>query len=298
MQNSFMHLNAHKVTSLAIGCFDGIHRGHQQLLSRLGKDGAIFVVDKDGANLTPGTKRSEYSKYPCMFYHFLKLKDLTGEEFVELLQKLFPNLKKIVVGYDFKFGANRSCEAKDLHHLFNGEVDIIKEFCFDGISVHSSIIRELLKDGNILQANRLLGREYAIIGDVVTGQGLGKSELYPTINLNVKKYLLPKEGTYATRSKIGDKIYESVSFLGVRKSTDGEFSVETHILNEELNEIPPYIELFFVDFIRENRKFEDLAKLKEAITSDILSAKEALKTCKVYFDSKNECEFNYLDRPV
>ncbi|NLC27835.1 MAG: bifunctional riboflavin kinase/FAD synthetase, partial [Campylobacteraceae bacterium] len=238
MLNSFMHLGALEVTTIAIGGFDGVHRGHQQLIKKLGKNGAIFVVDKDAANLTPGSKRSDYSKHPCLCYHFSKLKDLNGREFVELLLKLFPKLERIVVGYDFRFGRNRAHDAKDLKILFSGEVEIVKEFCFDGISVHSSTIREFLKEGNIIQANRLLGREYAIVGEVVCGQGLGKSKLFPTLNLSIKNYLLPKSGAYATRTLIGNKIYKSVSFVGIRKSTDGAFSVETHILETSLDETP------------------------------------------------------------
>jgi riboflavin kinase/FMN adenylyltransferase len=225
-------LKKESVDTLAIGSFDGIHVGHRQLLNHLGENGALFVVDKDQANLTPGIKRSEYAGYPCMFFHFLKIKHLSGEEFVALLKKEFINLKKIVVGYDFFFGQHRSCNAYDLKRLFDGEVIIVEEFSYQGVSVHSSLIREYLKEGRLEEANRFLGREYAITGDVISGQGLGKKELVPTLNLKVLEYLIPREGVYATRTRIGQKVYHSVSFVGVRKSTDHQFSVETHILDE------------------------------------------------------------------
>jgi riboflavin kinase/FMN adenylyltransferase len=125
-----------KVDTIAIGSFDGIHLGHMQLINKLGDNGALFVIDKDHANLTPGLKRSEYSKHPCMFYHFLKVKNLSGAEFIELLKKEFVNLKKIVVGYDFLFGKKRSCDTNDLKALYDGEVEIVDEFLYDGISVH------------------------------------------------------------------------------------------------------------------------------------------------------------------
>ena len=96
MSNSSMHLKKDSITAIAIGGFDGVHLGHQQLIARLGEHGALLVIDKDEANLTPGTKRSEYAAYPCMFYHFLKVKDLSGEAFVALLKKEFPKLEKIV----------------------------------------------------------------------------------------------------------------------------------------------------------------------------------------------------------
>lgn len=269
------------IDSIAIGSFDGIHLGHMQLINRLGDNGALFVIDKDHANLTPGLKRIEYSKHPCMFYHFLKVKDLSGDEFVNLLKKEFINLKKIVVGYDFVFGKSRSCNAQDLKKIFDGTVEIVDEFFYDGISVHSSVIRKLLLSKDIDRANLLLGREYSIHGKVIRGQGLGKEELYPTINIEVKDYLLPSEGVYASRTRIENKIYNSVSFIGTRETTDGHFSIETHIVDFDV-EVGDEVEIFFVHFLRENRKFNNLKELKTQITIDIESAKCALKICKFY----------------
>jgi len=269
------------VDTIAIGSFDGIHLGHMQLINRLGNNGTLFVIDKDHANLTPGLKRVEFSKYPCMFYHFLKVKDLSGEEFIKLLKKEFVDLKKIVVGYDFQFGKKRSCNAIDLIELYDGEVEIVDEFFYDGVSVHSSVIREALVEKNIDNANRFLGREYSIIGKVISGQGLGKEELYPTINIKVKDYLIPSDGVYASRTKIGEMIYDSVSFIGTRASTDGNFSIETHILDCDIKVVDE-VEIFFVHYLRENRKFNNLKDLKTQITIDIDSAKSALNVCKVY----------------
>ncbi|WP_263833021.1 bifunctional riboflavin kinase/FAD synthetase [Sulfurospirillum oryzae] len=275
-------LKKESVDALAIGSFDGIHVGHRQLINHLGENGALFVIDKDQANLTPGIKRSEYAGYPCMFFHFLKIKHLSGAEFVELLKKEFINLKKIVVGYDFFFGAHRSCNAYDLQKFFDGEVIIVEEYSYKGVSIHSSVIRSYLQEGRLSEANRFLGREYAITGDVITGQGLGNKELVPTLNLKVLEYLIPREGVYATRTKIAQHIYNSVSFIGTRHTTDGQFSVETHILDETISEIQGAIELFFVEFLRDNQKFNTLLDLKIQIEQDIKEARKHLFTCKVY----------------
>ena len=276
-------LKKDSVEAIAIGSFDGIHLGHRQLIDKLGNNGALFVIDKDQANLTPGIKRSEVAGYPCMFYHFLKIKNLSGAEFVALLTKEFIHLKKIVVGYDFHFGQHRSCNVDDLKSLFNGVVEVVDEFSYNGVSIHSSAIRNFLKEGKIIEANRFLGREYAMMGDIVVGQGLGKKELVPTLNLKVLEYLIPKVGVYATRTRIGKVTYDSVSFIGKRVSTDGEFSIETHIIGEEIEAVNSSVELFFVAFLRENRKFDNLNMLKEQIYKDIAMAKENLKTCKLYF---------------
>lgn len=276
-------LDKQSVDTLAIGSFDGIHMGHRQLIRRLGEHGALFVIDKDQVNLTPGVKRSLYAGYPCMFYHFLKVKHLSGEEFVALLLKEFPNLKKIVVGYDFCFGHNRSCSAHDLKNLFLGDVEVVEAFSYEGIAVHSSKIRQYIKEGQIEEANRFLGREYSITGTIIKGQGIGKEKLVPTLNLNSPEYLLPKEGVYTTRTKIAHTFYDSVSFIGHRASTDGIFAIETHIIGEIFEEPIEKVELFFVDFIRENRHFEGLNLLKEQIERDILIAKKRLELCHLYW---------------
>lgn len=276
-------LNKESVDTLAIGSFDGIHMGHQQLIRKLGENGALFVIDKDQANLTPGTKRSLYAGYPCMFYHFLKVKHLSGAEFVELLKKEFPNIKKFLVGYDFCFGHNRSCCAHDLKTLFEGEVEIVEAFSYQGVAIHSSVIRRYLQEGRLDEANHFLGREYSMSGEVIDGQGLGRKELVPTLNLRVLEYVIPKEGVYATRTKLGHVFYDSVTFIGKRTSTDGEFAIETHVLDTHLSDKEERVELFFVDFLRENKHFEELALLKEQIQKDILKAKERLRTCCVYW---------------
>ena len=276
-------LNKLSVDTLAIGSFDGIHMGHRQLIRKLGENGALFVIDKDQVNLTPGTKRSLYAGYPCMFYHFLKVKHLSGAEFVALLKKEFPNIKKILVGYDFCFGHNRSCCAEDLKNLFDGDVEVVEAFSYKGTAIHSSGIRVYLKEGRVDEANRFLGREYSMTGNVVEGQGLGKKELVPTLNLKVLDYLVPKSGVYATRTKIEHTFYDFVSFIGERLSTDSAFAIETHVIGEILEDKVERVELFFVDFIRENRHFETLPLLKKQIENDIAVAKERLQTCRVYW---------------
>ena len=91
-------------------------------------------------------------------YDFESIKGLSGEEFIALLKRDFKNLKKIVVGFDFRFGRNRAWDKHDLKRIFDGEVVVVDEVCYDGMGVHSSSIRELIRQGNIDEANRLIGR--------------------------------------------------------------------------------------------------------------------------------------------
>ena len=263
-----------KIKSITIGSFDGIHLGHQVLI---GKAQAVVIIERNGGYLTPGYRRSNYIKKPCFFYHFEKIYKISAKAFVEKLCIDFPNLETIVVGYDFEFGHKKEGNAALLNELFQGEVIVIDEVKVDNISVHSRTIKSYLKDGNLLLVNRLLGRSFSIDGEVVLGQGLGKKELVPTINLNVYDYELPKDGVYITRTKIEDEWLESISFIGIRQTTDNSFAVETYVLERVLGEVNGKVTLEFLEFVRENKKFNSLKALKTQINLDITYAKNYFK---------------------
>jgi len=270
-----------KIDSIAIGTFDGLHLGHQQLIKRLTPDGALFVIDRVKANLTPGQKRSDYTTFPCFYYKINQIKSFDCTTFVSFLKTEFPNLKNIIIGYDFKFGVQRSCDIMDLQNLFKGTITIVDEFFLDGVSVHSSKIRDLIRNGEIKRANHLIGRRYCISGTHIQGQGLGKKELVPTINLEIKRYILPKHGVYATISKIGKSLFPSVTFIGIRESSDGKFSCETHIIESEI-EATESMEVCFVDFVRENKRFDSFEALKTQILKDIDRAKMLIEKSGIH----------------
>lgn len=264
-----------KIKSLAIGHFDGIHLGHKALFSYC-FDGGILVIENDGLKLTP--KRESFINLPIFYKNINDIKNLSPEEFIKLLKNEFVNLKKIVVGYDFKFGKNRSADAIFLKNIFDGEVVIVNEKKINNISVHSEKIREFLKKDNIKMANLLLDRVYEIKGNLIKGQGLGKKELFSTINLDTSNYFLPKNGVYATFTNLNNKDFKSVTFIGNRLSTDDKFSVETHIIEPfSEDKINGKITIKFKDFIRDNKKFENLNELKFQISKDILKAQDILK---------------------
>lgn len=265
-------LEKDNINAIAIGAFDGIHRGHQELVKRVGKKGALLIIDKYNANITPEKQRCKYVKIPCFFFEFEMIKSLSGEEFARLLKQEFKNLKKIVVGYDFRFGKKRASKAEELKNFIDVEVEIVKEVKYKDISVHSGIIRDFLREGEIRKANEFLNRRYAISGNIIKGQGLGKKELVPTLNIECEKFILPKEGVYASVAKIGENEHDSVTFIGKRLSADGSFAVETHITQKELPsslEDEESMEVFFIEKIRENRKFDSLEELKRQIEEDI-----------------------------
>ena len=263
------------IESIAIGSFDGVHIAHQKLIEIAD---VVVVIERFSASLTPGWKRSFYIDKPCYFYILEKIKGLTPKEFIAKLESDFPHLKRIIVGYDFRFGKAKSGTLESLKEYFSGEVVVVDEVKKDGISVHSRVIRQYLQECNMKVANRLLGRRYRIDGYETRGLGIGGKELVPTINLDVKDYVLPL-GVFAVKVEIDKRSFDAVAFIGNRVSVDNSFSVEVHILDKFEAERNPYRKMWveFVDFIRAIKKFDSFESLKAAIEADIKSAKKLLR---------------------
>jgi len=265
-------------THIAIGGFDGMHIGHQHLFNELGQDGAVVVIETGYANLTPKSERENFTHYPIMYLNLDDIRHLEAQDFIEFLKQKFPKLAKIVVGYDFHFGKNRKYSFDDLREMFDGEVQVVDEVTLNGDSVHSHKIRHKLQIGDTKGANAFLGHNYTLRGKVVSGQGIGKKELVATINIEAKSFLTPKEGVYATLTRIDDEehYHPSVSFVGHRVTTDDSFAIESHILDGEVL-CQSQASISFVSFIRDNKKFDSIEELKQAINKDIVIASKELK---------------------
>jgi len=247
---------------LAIGGFDGMHYAHQKLFSLSDE---ILIIEKN-STLTPFKTKCEYTLLSCNFYNLDKIKHLTYLEFINKIKKEF-NPSTIVIGYDFKFGQNRLGTPEILKKYF--DVIIVDEIKIDGIGVHSRVIREFIKEGKIKKTTKFLNHLYKIKATQIKGQGIGKNELLPTINLNpIYNYTIPKNGVYLTL--LNKK--PSITFIGIR-STDNNFSIETHVLSEECKiENTELFELEFLDFLREIHKFNSIKELKIAIIADKVNA--------------------------
>ena len=280
-KSSSILINKSNISSIALGGFDGMHLAHQKLFSHLDVNSAIICIDSGYASLTPKENRQDHSLYPVIFYALESIKHLSGKDFIKLLNKEFPNLDKIIVGFDFCFGKNRKYSTSDLKTFFTKEVIVVEEICFNNIAVHSRIIREYLKQGDIKTANDFLDYSYTIKGRHIKGQGLGKKSFVPTINIDVKEFLLPQEGVYITSTIINTKEYNSVSFLGKRLSTNNNFSIETHILDDYEDNIHEIVQIKFYEKLRDNKKFNSFEALKEQILLDI-------KKSKLYFLKKDK----------
>lgn len=272
---SFSTILKSEIDSLAIGTFDGFHRGHRELFSNLSNSGAVLIIEKEYQTyLLPKRFKHLFTDLPILYYKLSEIEDLSGKEFIDLLQRTFPKLKRVVVGYDFLFGKGRSSSVENLKTLFSGEVTVVDEVVYNGISVHSKEIRKRLESGDIKSANRLLNRNFSIIGKQIKGQGIGAKSLFPTINLDISDFSLPKSGVYRSFTKLNGIRYRSITFLGHRLTTDGKLSLETHLLQEFQDDYNrASVEIEFLDYIRENRTFDSLKSLKEAIQKDIAVAR-------------------------
>jgi riboflavin kinase/FMN adenylyltransferase len=266
------------IKEIAIGRFDGMHLAHQRVFDKLSSsNGAILVIDPGYSNLTPHTYKQKYTSLPIFFLKLSSVKHLDGLEFIDALKDKFKSLEKIVVGYDFRFGKDRKYDIYDLSSKFDGVVDIVDEVKIDSIAVHSKVIREYISHGDFAMANKLLGRDYKIHGYQVRGQGLGKKEFIPTINLNIEEFLLPNEGVYATKTSLNNTIFDSITFVGHRVSTDNSFAVETHIIDKDIdNQNTKEVTVSFVAKIRDNKKFDSFEELKGQILIDIVHARDIL----------------------
>ena len=282
MSSIFTFTQKQSIEILALGCFDGLHLGHKELLKHLKPhNSALLVIDKfQNDRLVPKEKMSELCEFKLIFVDFKSIKEFSARDFLELLQSEFVNLNTVVVGEDFRFGKDRMGEALDIEKMSDLKAIIVPDFEFKGFSVHSKKIKEFLRSGDIGFANTLLGRDYAVEGTVISGQGLGSKELVPTLNLDSKNYFLPKNGVWASLCELGGQIFKSVSFIGLR-STDGKFSVESHILDENFANLKlnknEKITLIFKEFLRENKHFDDLNSLKTQIQKDCQNALKILK---------------------
>lgn len=269
------------IKSIAIGKFDSMHLAHKAILDKLGENGIVLLI-KMPPNLCgfmlPYNKRQDYSQNEIYYIDFDEISSLSGVEFLEMLKNRLSNLEHIIVGSDFRFGKNRIYGAKDIENISNFTTTIIGEMSINGVPIHSSHIRKYLLNGDIKLANKLLGRFYCIEGEVIRGQGIGNNVLFPTINIKADEYILPQDGVYATYTKINNEIFKSISFLGHRFSTDMSFAIETHIIDKNIKNPPNILEIYFVEKIRDNQKFDSFVSLKEQISNDINIARNILET--------------------
>jgi riboflavin kinase/FMN adenylyltransferase len=282
---------------IAIGNFDGIHLGHQRLLeyciALARESGAVAtaltfeppplkVLRPEAApqRISTNEQRMEWfealgMEAAVVLPFTMELSRLAPEDFVDeiLVEKL--QVRAVVVGDNFRFGHKQAGDVKFLRELgMRDGFDVIvhEPVVMDGEIVSSTAIRKLISQGEVTRAARMLGRAFALTGEVVAGTGTGRKFTFPTLNLRPEQELLPAKGVYITRTVLEGEpsSHRSVTNVGMRPTFNGTgLTVETHLLDYSGNFSPKRIEVRFWKKLRDEKKFAGPEELKAQIAKDI-----------------------------
>jgi len=296
----------YKVSALAIGNFDGIHRGHQKVFEETRKFAKrkkikfgvftftplpvmFFYKNIKNFRLTSEDQKIKlFKKHQVDFVINIKFNKnfskISAEDFIKkiIYKKMNPQL--LSVSNNFRFGRKRK-----------GDVNLLKKFSnkyayrllnitplkYSGKMVSSTRIRKCLKKGDINLANRLLSRTWFIDGQVKKGKKIGRKLGYRTCNVKIKNYILPKIGIYAVKISVGDKknIYGGVAYLGPRPTFGGkEIFLEINIFGIKKSLYKKKLRVYFLKFLRGDRKFKNPTQLIRQMNKDVIFAKKGLKT--------------------
>ncbi len=292
-------------TVLTIGNFDGVHLGHQKILSTVLKrasdiKGTSMVMTFDPHPIKVLAPEKDL-KLLMTFDEKIRLLEKSGidvilcitfnkafasllpDEFIEhvLFEKI--GAKDIIVGSNYSFGKNKRGTIDLLRRYgkkYDFTVKVVRSVKMNGMVVSSSTIRNLLMRGAVFETSKFLGRAYSVEGIVIKGKGRGKSLMnIPTANITTPVEITPREGVYAVRVGHKGNIYDGVANIGKNPTFgNGQTSYEVHILNFSGNIIGEKIRIYFIERIRSERCFPNVKNLEEQIRKDIEQAKHILRT--------------------
>jgi len=287
---------------VTIGNFDGVHRGHQEILQRLRREAdaratsavvltfephPISIVRPDAAPLGIMTlpdrlKALDAEKVDlAVVQHFTRaFAAIEADEFVRRFLVEILDADLILVGDDLTFGRDRGGNVATLKaagERFGFAVDVIAPVEVEGVVARSSVIRSLVAGGDVTAAGRLLGRPHFVRGRVEHGAGRGKGLGFATANLKPETPLVPGDGVYVTRARLGRRRIDSVTSIGSTPTFGGtETAIEAHLFAELGDLYGKPLVLEFVEKIRDQRKFETPAALVEQIGLDVARARTVL----------------------
>lgn len=300
--NSFTN---EKQTVVTIGTFDGVHAGHRKIIERLvnsakanNLDSVVLtffphprmVLQKEsGIQLinTIGERRQllEQTGIDHLVVHPFthQFSRLTAREFVRdiLVNRL--KAKKIIIGYDHRFGRNRTADINDLKRFgeeFGFEVEEINQQDVEEVAVSSTKIRNALLEGRVERANMYLQHPFCLTGEIIKGRGIGKDLGFPTANLEVKEdyKLIPKNGVYVISTHIeGERVYGMMN-IGTNPTVGGkEKTIESYFFDVDRNLYGKTLQIELLVRIRDEKKFGSVDDLKHAMKQDQVFSKQYLK---------------------
>ena len=285
---------------LAIGFFDGVHLGHQQIIRQTIADArqheaiALVVTFDRHPNTVVAPDRVPALIYALsqkirvigslaadalLLIHFDRpFSEQPGEAFVRALARDLGQIQSLCVGSNFTFGHKRTGHVAllkklgdELHFTVHG----MSAVSLDGKIVSSTRIRESIRAGNLDAASQMLGRAYSLAGPVMRGDQLGHELGFPTANLDVTGLVLPPEGVYTAQARVAGQAHRAVVNIGRRptvKAPTAQVRVEAHLLDFKGDLYGQEMEITFTDKLRDEKKFPSLAALKEQIARDIAEA--------------------------
>jgi riboflavin kinase/FMN adenylyltransferase len=287
---------------LAIGVFDGVHRGHQAVISTSADhagaaNGTPVVVTFDphpekvlrptaAPHLLTATQHKITLIRALGVEHLLIIsfdKQFAATEPEDFVQKLVAHskpLREICVGHEWSFGKNRRGNLdllKKLGENFDFDVVGIPPVKIKGAVVSSTAIRQAVERGDLTKAAEMLGREYTILGTVTRGDNLGKKIGFPTANLSAHSEQFPPNGVYAAEARIDGELHPGVINLGIRPTVRGgksERVLEIHLFDFNRDIYGRDVEVRFLKFLRHEKKFENLDALVQQIRQDVKQARK------------------------
>ena len=295
---------------LTIGNFDGLHLGHREVIKKLVERGETldlpvvimtfepqpleyFLGDNSPSRLMClREKVIEFAKLPVDNLVIVRFNryfaNCDAEQFIDdiLIDKL--NVKHLVIGDDFHFGKARRgnfAMLKEKGRLYGFSVEDTGSYQLAGLRISSTLIRDALGDGDLAQAEKLLGRCYSVCGRVAHGDKRGRTIGYPTANIRMFRKNTPVNGVFAvTMTGIDGFEFEGVANVGTRPTVDGGSKVilETHLFDFDKEIYGRYVEVHFKQKIRDEFRFQSLKELKDQIEKDVAAA------TKIFADIKRK----------
>jgi len=289
---------------IALGNFDGLHLGHQELFKSLKEDSSCESVvlsfyPHPRSVLSPNPKESPFYNLITPLrarariladlgidrLHIIRfsksLSKMSAEDFLEnyIFSPLNPKL--IVVGFDWKFGKDRGGNVSFLKEIAEKrgiEVKVIGEVRHCDEKLGASLVREELERAGVKALSNLLGHPFSFYGRIVRGDGRGHLLGFPTANILVHRQLYPKKGVYVSKATLDGTEYASITNIGQRPTFDGgsKIKVETHILDFDKQIYGSELKVALVDFLRAEMKFSGVEELKTQIKIDITEARQVL----------------------